>query len=224
MRVPAEGVEAGNLFVVEEDLPPEYLALAEPLSCCVNGHHRTKIEVNDTVLIMGAGAIGVFHLQLSLLAGAGAVIVSEPSQSRREFAHELGAHVTVDPTNEDLASIVNEETDGLGVDVTILCIGIPQLVNDAFGVTRKGGRVNIFAGLAGKGWAEVEANLIHYKELEVTGTSDSRRRDYEMALRLIESGRIDVKSMVTHRFPLESVEEALDTTASGEGIKVAVMP
>jgi L-iditol 2-dehydrogenase len=119
---------------------------------------------------------------------------------------------------------VNEETGGMGVDATIICIGIPQLVNDALRLTRKGGRVNVFAGLAGKGWAEVEANLIHYKELEVTGASDSKRRDYEVALRLIESGRIDATSMVTHRFPLRSVREALDTAASGEGLKVAVMP
>jgi L-iditol 2-dehydrogenase len=224
VRVPAQGIEAGNLFAVEEGVSFEYLALAEPLSCCINGHHRTRIEVNDTVLIMGSGAIGVFHLQLSLLAGAGTVIVSEPSQSRREFARKLGAHVTVDPTTEDLASIVNEKTGGIGADATIICIGMPHLVNDAFGITRKGGRVNIFAGLAGTGWAEVEANLIHYKELEVTGTSDSRRRDYEVALRLIESGRIDVESMVTHRFSLAAVEEALDAAASGEGVKVAVMP
>ena len=224
VRVPADGVESGNLFAAKEDLPFEYLALAEPLSCCVNGHNRTRIEIDDTVLILGSGAIGMFHLQLALLAGAGTVIVSEPSQSRREFARKLGAHVTADPMSEDLESVVNEETGGIGVDATIICIGLPQLVNDALRLTRKGGRVNVFAGLAGKGWAEVEANLIHYKELEVTGASDSKRRDYEVALRLIESDRIDAISMVTHRFPLRSVGEALDTAASGEGLKVAVMP
>ncbi|MBA2344503.1 MAG: hypothetical protein H0V83_05440, partial [Rubrobacter sp.] len=86
------------------------------------------------------------------------------------------------------------------------------------------GRVNVFAGLAGAGWAEVEANLIHYNELEVSGASDSRRPDYGAALRLIESGRVDVSGMVTHRFPLASVHEALDVVAGGDGIKVAVLP
>ncbi len=224
VRVPAEGVEAGNLFVAEEDLPFEYLALAEPLACCVNGHRRTQIEVDDVVLILGSGAIGMFHIQLALLAGARTVIVSEPSEYRREFARKLGAHVTVNPKSEDVASVVDEETDGIGADATIICIGIPSLVNNALWMTRKGGRVNIFAGLAGKGWAEVEANLIHYKELEVTGTSDSKRRDYEVALRLIEAGRVDAKSMVTHRFPLRSIKGALDAAAGGEGVKVAVMP
>ncbi len=173
---------------------------------------------------MGTGPIGLFHLQLALLSGARNVIVSEPRPDRRRFAEDLGAHLTVDPEGEDLAVVVEDATGGLGVDVAIICIGNPKLVNEAFRLVRKGGRVNVFAGLAGDGWAEVEANLIHYNELEVSGASDSRRSDYGAALRLIESGRVDVSRMVTHRFPLSSIREALDVVAGGEGIKVAVKP
>lgn len=151
-------------------------------------------------------------------------MVSEPSESRREFAGKLGAHATVDPTKEDLAAAVHEATGGLGMDAVTICIGVPALVNEAFKLARKSGRVNVFAGLAGAGWAEVEANLIHYKELEVTGTSDSRRTDYRTALRLIETGKIAVERMVTDRFPLESAVEAIEKSAGGEGIKVAVVP
>jgi L-iditol 2-dehydrogenase len=224
VRIPADAVEAGCLFAAREDLPPEHLALTEPLSCCVNGQRRSRVYLDDTVLVMGAGPIGLFHLQLALLAGAGTVIVSEPSVSRQDFAKDLGAHVTVDPTTEDLSEVVAENTDGLGVDIVIICIGLPQLVNDAFELARKGGRINIFAGLADEGWAEVAANLIHYDELEVTGVTGARRSDYEVALRLIESGRVKVDGMVTHRFPLKDTVEAIDTAAGGEGIKVAVMP
>jgi L-iditol 2-dehydrogenase len=224
VRVPALAIEAGNLFAAREDLPSECLALAEPLSCCVNGQRRSRVSLDDTVLIMGAGPIGLFHLQLSLLAGARMVLVSEPSPSRRAFASDLGAHVTVDSTAADLRAAVEEHTGGLGVDSVIICIGLPQLVNESLTLTRKCGRVNVFAGLAGKGWAEVEANLIHYNELEVTGTTAARRSDYETALRLIESGRVEVQSMVTDRVPLGSVNEAFDRAAGGEGLKVAVMP
>ena len=223
VRIPADAVAAGNLFVAQKDLPSEYLALAEPLACCVNGHHRSRIHLNSTVLIMGSGPIGLFHLQLALLAGARAVIVSDPSATRRAVASTFGAHITVDPTTEDLSSVVSEVTSGLGVDSVIICIGIPTLVNDALNMARQGGCVNIFAGLAAKGWAEIESNLIHYKELEVTGSANSRRADYQTALQLIESGRIKVEAMVTDRFPLRSAHAALDKAASGEGIKVAVM-
>jgi L-iditol 2-dehydrogenase len=223
--IPSVAIEAGNLFAAREDLPSEFLALAEPLSCCVNGHRRSRVGIDSTVLILGGGPIGIFHLQLSLLAGAGTVIVSEPSPFRRDFASGLGAQVVVDPTVEDLPSIVAETTGGVGVDSTIICIGLPQLVNDALTMTRKGGRVNIFAGLSGQGWAQVEANLIHYNELEITGTTAARRSDYEVALRLIESGRVEVKSMVTDRFPLRRASEAIaETMTGGENLKVAVVP
>lgn len=224
VRVPADAVEAGNLFVAGEDLPPEHLALAEPLACCVNGLENYRVDVDDTVLILGAGPIGLFHLQLVLFSGAGAVIVSDPSEARRSFAGALGATVTVDPTSEDLAAVVAEHTEGLGADVAVICIGLPSLVNDALRMTRKGGRINVFAGLSGEGWSEVEANLIHYNELVITGASSSRRRDYETALQLIETGRVAVEKMVTHRFPLRDAETAIETSAGGEGIKVAVMP
>ena len=224
VRIPSVAIEAGNLFAAREDLPSEYLALAEPLSCCVNGHRRSRVGIDSTVLILGGGPIGIFHLQLSLLAGARVVIVSEPSPFRRDFSSRLGAHV-VDPAVEDLPAIVAEATGGLGVDSTIICIGLPQLVNDALTMTRRGGRVNIFAGLSGQGRVQVEANLIHYNELEVTGTTAARRSDYEVALRLIESGRVDVESMVTDRFPLQRAGEAIAEMMTGvEGLKVAVIP
>ncbi len=136
--VPADGVSSGNVFVVGEDTPVEHLALAEPLACCVNGQRQTPVGLNDTVLIMGAGPIGLFHLQLALLSGAETVIVSQPSAPRREFAAGLGAHLTVNPGEENLSSVVAEATGGLGVDVAIVCIGKPGLVNDALGLVRRG--------------------------------------------------------------------------------------
>jgi len=224
VRIPADAIAAGNLFVVQNDLPSECLALAEPLACCVNGHHRSQIRLNSSVLIMGSGPIGLFHLQLALLAGARTVIVSDPSAPRRAVASAFGAHITVDPTAEDLPSLVSEVTGGLGVDSIIICIGVPTLVNDALNMAHQRARINIFAGLAAKGWAEIEANLIHYKELEVTGSANSRRADYQTALQLIESGQIKVEQMVTDRFPLRFACEALDKVASGEGLKIAVLP
>lgn len=224
VRIPSIALEAGNLFAAKEGVPFEHLALAEPLSCCVNGHRQSRIRVDDTVLIMGSGPIGLFHLQLALLSGARTVIVSEPSEFRRNFARKLGASVVVDPTSEDLSEAVSDATAGLGVDSVVICIGIPQLVNDALRLARRGGRVNIFAGLAGAGWSEVEANLIHYGELEVTGATAARRSDYETALRLIESGRIEVSSMVTDRVALSSVNEAFIKAAKGEELKIAVVP
>src|ERR671910_247208 len=145
VRVPADAVAAVCLFAARGDIPPEQLALTEPLSCCVHGQKLSRVGLDDTVLIMGAGPIGLFHLQLALLAGARTVIVSEPSEERQSFAKDLGAHVTVDPESEDLSGVVAEHTDGLGAAVVLICIGIPQLVNEAFELARLGGRIDVSA-------------------------------------------------------------------------------
>lgn len=222
VRIPAEATAAGNLSRVDVDIPLEQLALAEPLACCVNGHRRSGIRLGDVVLVIGAGPIGLMHLQLALRAGASAVVVSELSPSRREVAEELGATYAVDPT--ELAATVERLTAGIGVDASIVCIGIPQLVNDAIALTRKGGNVNIFAGLAGDGRVSVLANEIHYKELVVTGTSAMHRRDYEQALHLIVNGHVNVARLVTARIPLANAVEAFDLAQAGTGLKVAVVP
>lgn len=224
LLVPADAVEAGCLIVAHEDLPLERLALTEPLAACVAGQKRSPVQPDDVVLVMGAGPIGLFHVQLARLAGARAVVVSEPAAPRRAHAARLGAAVTVDPSTDDLAAAVDELSDGVGVDLAILCIGIPELVNEALRLSRSGGWVNVFAGFKGTGLAEIEANLIHYKQIQVTGSANARRADFETAMRLIESGRIDGASMITHRFGVENVLDAVGTVGRGDAIKVAVLP
>jgi L-iditol 2-dehydrogenase len=224
MVIPAVGVRAGRLVPAPAGIPPEQLSLAEPLSCCLHGLDQYRVEVGEVVLILGAGPIGLFHLQLALIGGARTVVVSDPSPSRRAVAAELGASVTVDPMTEDLAAVVGDATGGLGADVAVVCIGRPTLVNDALNLVAKRGRVSIFAGLADKGWAEVEANLVHYKEISLLGSANSGRVDYERAVRLIASGRVDTARLVTHRFPLDKAAEAIESVAGGEGIKIAVLP
>ncbi len=224
MLVPADGIAAGNLFTAKRELPSEQLALAEPLACVVNGHRWAGAVPDETVVVMGAGPIGLFHLQVSLLSGARAVIVSEPSAARRAHAERLGATRTVDPGTDDLAAAVDDVSDQRGADVTVVAIGVPELVHEAVALTRVGGRVNLFAGFPKQAMAEVDPNLIHYRQVVVTGSSNARRRDYETALRFIEAGQVDTASMVTHRFGLDDVADAINTVAAGDALKVAVLP
>ncbi|MGI8574293.1 MAG: alcohol dehydrogenase catalytic domain-containing protein [Egibacteraceae bacterium] len=224
LLVPAASVAAGCLFVADADLPSEALAVAEPLSCVITGQRVAPIRPGEVVLIMGAGPIGLLHLQMSLLSGARKVIVSQPSEARRKIAERFGAAVTVDPTSEDLAVVVADETGGAGVDSAIICTGAPELVDTAIGLCRVNGRVNIFAGLSDGGRARIDANAIHYRQLAVTGSSNTRRRDYRTALELITSGKIDTASMVTKRYDLSDVDQAIEAVIAREALKVAVLP
>ena len=224
MVIPAVGVERGCIFPVPDWLNDAEAALTEPLACVVNGQRKSQVGLGDVVLIAGAGPIGLMHLQLSLLAGARKVIVSEPANCRRTLAEELGATHTVDPTKEDLGEIVRRETDGDGADVSIAAIGVPRLVNDLMGLTRGGGRVNLFAGFSGTGESTIEANLIHYGELVVTGTNACTRDDFRNSLNLLADGKVKAGPLVTHHFPLDRIEEAFQTTRSGAGLRVVVTP
>jgi L-iditol 2-dehydrogenase len=224
MLVPAAGVERGLLYRIPDRLSDPEAALAEPLACVVNGQRKNGIALDDVVLIVGAGPIGLMHLQLARLQGARKVLVSEPSASRRALAGELGATRTIDPTTEDLQTAVKEETNGDGADVTVAAIGVAGLTNTLLDVTRVGGRVNLFAGYSGTGETTLEANLIHYGELIVTGTNACTREDFRIALDLLAGGQFQARPLVTHRFPLEQIETAFETTRSGEGLRVVVEP
>lgn len=224
MVVPAAGVERGLIFPIPDRLSDVQAALAEPLACVVNGQRKSAVALGDVVLIIGAGPIGLMHLQLVRLGGARKVLVSEPSATRRRLADQLGATRTIDPDAEDLATAVKEETDGDGADVVVAAIGVPRLVNMLLAVTRPGGRVNLFAGYSGTGETTLEANLIHYGELVVTGTNACTREDFRQALHLLSGGQFQAAPLVTHRFPLEQIAEAFEVTRSGAGLRVVVEP
>ena len=217
IRIPSICIENGNVVKLPEYMSYQAGALIEPLSCCIRG-------LNDDVLIVGAGPIGLFHLQLSKIAGARKVIVSEPNEQRRKVALELGADLVVDPTKEDLPAIVDRETNGQGMDVIVMAIGVPALVNSTLKLCKRGGTVNLFAGFAGTGESTVEVNTIHYNEINVNGSTAYKLEDYLAAAEMIKSGKIDADKIVTHRFKIEDFQKAYDVCVAGTGLKVIIEP
>lgn len=224
VRIPAAFIIRGNIQKLPEHMPFTSGALAEPLSCVINGQRKLDITVGDTVVIMGAGPIGIMHMMVAKASGASTVIVSEPNEMRRNTVADFGADVTVDPLNESLKDVVLSHTDGLGADVVILAIGNPRIVNDAFAIAKKGARISMFAGFTAGEMPPVDVNLIHYNELLVVGASALQRRDMKTAVSLIASGAVDVAKLVTDTFPLEAIVEAFTKAESGDAIKVVLLP
>ena len=222
VRIPAIALTSGNVFKMPDGMSFEAAALSEPLACCINGQKNAQVKLGDTVVILGAGPIGLMHAALARVAGARQVIVSEPNSSRREAALERGVNFACDPTKENLVDFVKKKTDGLGADVVILAIGVPALANEALNVVRKGGRVNLFAGFSQGDMSTIDVNLIHYNEITVTGASALTRQGYEMALNMLSTGQIDATSLITHRYDVADSLAALDTAASGSALKVAI--
>ena len=224
VRIPARAVEYGHVVRIPEGVDFDEAALAEPLACCINGTRKADVRLGDTVLVAGAGPIGLMHLQLARAAGAGTVLVSEPNARRREEAARFGADRVVNPAVENLHEIVNEATGGVGADAIIMAVGVPAIVNDLLKLVRKGGRLNLFAGFPDAGAATVEANLIHYNEITMNGTTAATRLDYLTAVCMIASRRVNVKDIVTHRFGINGFREAYELQKAGHGLKLVIEP
>ncbi|NDL67565.1 zinc-dependent dehydrogenase [Anaerotalea alkaliphila] len=223
-RIPDICIQAGNVVKLPETVSSTEGALIEPLACCIRGMVNAGTKFNDTVLVVGAGPIGLMHLQLSQIAGASKVIVSEPNEYRRTKAMELGADRVVNPLEEDLASIVAQETGKQGVDVIMLAIGVPAIINDLLKLCKRGGALCLFAGFSGKGEATIEANLIHYEEINVCGSTAYKRSDYLAAAEMVKTGKIDLNAIASHHFPLDEFQAAYECSRSGEGLKVVIQP
>lgn len=223
VRIPAAGVASGNVFTIPEGVSFEKAALAEPLSCVMNGQERIGLKMGDTVTVLGAGPIGILHVKLARLTGARTIIVSEPNAMRREAALRAGADIVIDPASEDFFAKVLAATDGLGTDVAIVAIGVPSLANDAIRLVCHRGRVSLFAGFPKGAQVEIDVNAIHYKELTVTGSFGLTRLQFERSLKMIASGQLELDSLLTHRFGLQDIVAALEAAEQGSAIKVAII-
>lgn len=223
IRIPARALDLGNAHALPDRVTHEEAALIEPLACVLNGQNKVGLAAGETVVILGSGPIGTLHIKLARLRGAGRVIVSEPNAARRNLALAAGADVALDPTACDLRAAVLAETRGLGADVVICAIGIPALAAQAVGLAGKGGRISLFAGFTKGELGQLDINAIHYEELRLVGAFGLARRDYADALNMIADGRIEVASMVTHRFDLAQAAAAFRMAEGGEAMKVAIL-
>jgi len=222
LRVPARAVRRGNIISVAAEMPATRLALAEPLSCVLNGHRRhSGVNPGETVVIIGGGAIGLLHTELNLACGAGRVIVCEKHADRRDRAAAMGA-VTTCP--EHLSEVVAEHTGGYGAELVIVAIGRNELAEESLSLAAPVGRVSWFAGFPKGSMASITPNTVHYQELTVSGGSNAGRADVHRAVDMLEGGDIDEAPIVTHTFGLSQWTEAVDAVRGHAGVKIAIDP
>jgi L-iditol 2-dehydrogenase len=225
MLITALAVQQGNVVEIPGSLSFVEAALSEPLSCCYNAQQACRLAPGETMVIMGAGPMGLMNLLLARYSGAGQVMVSEVQEARARQAVEFGADLVVDPSKRDLREAVLEATGGRGADVVIVAVGSAALQEQAVELAARRGRVNFFAGLAaGRDRACVNSNWIHYGQVTITGTTGSNHRQYRQTMQLLASGRLSLQPLATVRRPLQEVEAALADAASGEHLKVVLIP
>lgn len=225
MLVTSSAIQQGNVVPLPSHVPDDEAILAEPLSCCINGQEAVTVGAGDVVLVMGAGPIGLMHVLLAKFMGARKLIMSESNEWRLSQAEVCGADVSINPKQQNIQDVISDVTAGEGVDVVIIANDSPIAQRQALELTRPRGRINFFGGLP-KSVAEVglNTNIIHYRQLHVTGTTGSNVRQFKSAINMISKGEIKIANLVSDCFPLEMIHQGLEFSRSGMALRVVIKP
>lgn len=221
----ASAVQGGFVVKVPCDILPEHATLIEPLACVINGQEKVSLRPGDSVVILGAGPIGILHLIMAKERGAGETVLVDLKDERLELAASFGAGHLVNGSRQDPVAEVLRLTGGVGADIVIVACVSAHAQAQALEMAGRNGQVLMFAGLPETSpTATLNTNLIHYHELRVVGARSSVKRQWDAALEMIASGRVNASEIVTHTVPLESIADGFALVKSGKALKVAVKP
>jgi L-iditol 2-dehydrogenase len=218
MRIPPSAI----VHRIPEALPLEDAAIIEPMACAIHTVNRAEVQLDDVVVIAGAGPLGLMMVQIAHLKTPKKLVVIDLVQERLDLALRFGADVVINPLKEDAQAIVRALTGGYGCDVYIETTGAPAGVNQGLEMIRKLGRFVEFS-VFGKETSADWSIIGDRKELDVRG-AHLGPYCYPVAIDLFERGLITSKGIVTHDFPLDDWEKAFALANSLDSIKVLLKP
>ncbi len=219
---------AENCFPLPDGFTPAEGAMLEPLGVAIHSVDLAHLRPGFTVAVLGAGPIGLLTAAMARAAGASEVYVTEPLGYRREFALQYAAtgvavaDAALNPNEDDVVAGIVRLTGGRGVDVAFEAAGAPETPDQAARVTRPGGKV-VVAGIPSEDVMTLTASVVRRKGLTIKMVR-RMKHTYPHAIALVHKGMVDVKSLVTHVFPLERIAEAFEIVAGyDDGVLRAVI-
>ena len=221
--IPATGVSNGILNKIPDHISFQEATFTEPLACSINMQDALQVGIGDTVVIFGAGPLGILNAKLARKQGAGPIILLEINESRLAYASRQDFDYCINPLHDDPAQKVLEITCGKGADVVIPCCPDPNTFQSGLVMLGKRGRFGFFSGLITDSPAlEADFNLIHYKELSVHGAYGCSTYHTRKALELISTGKVTVKDLITLNISLEDALLGLEKVRNSEEIKIMI--
>lgn len=208
---------------IPEHVPLKRAVLTEPLAVAVRAVNNTKPNLGESVVVVGAGPIGLLTVVAAKAAGAHPIILVGSREERLSLGKEFGADYVVDYRSEDVLGRVHNLTQGRGANVVFETAGTPKAQKESLDYAQVGGKVN-FVGLTGNKSVQIETDLqMTFKELKVY-TSFLSARAYQGAITIITDGQFPIEKMITHEFSLDEVEKAISYSANRteNAIKVAI--
>jgi threonine dehydrogenase-like Zn-dependent dehydrogenase len=215
-----------DVVVIPPDIAPEAVVLGDALRIMVHGLERIGgVEYGDTVVVQGSGAVGMMGMLLARDAGAGRVIVVGAPAARLELAQSFGADAVIDitttPAPERIARVL-ELTNGRGADLVLECAGVPAAVAEGLEMVRINGRYLIAGHYGDAGAVALNPHLINKKQILITGAWSAANRHFLRGLSLLR--KLAVDRLVTHRFGLDEVNDALIAAEGQEVLKAVIVP
>jgi len=208
---------------IPDHLSFTHAALLEPVSIGVHAANRATISANDTVVVIGAGTIGLFILQACKLKRARSVIVCDINEFRLDIAQKLGADKVVNPAKSDLTQTVLKQTKGKGADVAFEAVGYADTFQAAISVTKMGGHLVAVGNL--QKMAEFDLQQFIARELTFTGSYASSG-EFRDCIELVASGKINVAPLISDVLPLEQGPHAFERLLKSEEnlVKIVLEP
>lgn len=223
MLVPSLSIRNGCVNIVPSNVSFGEAAIAEPLACTINGQELSPLNLGDVVVIIGAGPVGCFHVQLAKAKGARCVILIDVSIERLNMSKVAKPDISIDTSKENALERVMLETHGKGAELVIVACSSGKAQEDGLQMVAKRGWVNFFGGLPKDNpYIKFDSNLLHYREVHVVGTHGSAPRHNSLALNLIARGIINAKDLLTHKITIDEILKGIELTEKGKGLKVIV--
>jgi L-iditol 2-dehydrogenase len=215
-------VERGMLRVPAE-VSFEEATFVEPVNTCLKAIHKVRVAPGETVLVIGQGPIGLLLMLLARLAGAD-VVSSDPMPGRRKASLGFGASAAFDPVSDNLEAEVRARTAGRGADVVLVAVPHPERVAEAIALARPGGRILLFAQNDPVTRIEFPAAAVGVEEKEILGSYSASIDDQAESAALVFNRSLPVRDLISHRFPLENIAEAVSLAArpADDTLKVVI--
>ena len=216
-------IPESNIWKLDPEIPQEYASILDPLGNAVHTVLAGEVAAK-TVAITGCGPIGLFAIAVARAVGAAQVFAIEVNEHRRSIAQQMKADFVLDPSKEDVNSIVLERTGGLGVDVVLEMAGHPSAIRTAFDIVRRGGRISLL-GLTSKPISLNFSEDIIFKGITLQGINGRRMYQtwYQMTA-LLKSGKLDLRPVITDRIALRDFSKGMERLKTGEASKILVYP
>ncbi len=223
VTVPEQLIRMGGLVPVPDNLTDEEAALLEPLACCLNSYSRMlPVAEESPVVIIGDGPMGLIHLQLFKRLSSCRVAIVGKVPLRMEKARAMGADAVFAYSRDVARDVLHFAGASSGAEVIVIATSNPIAFELATKVSARNSKINVFAGMPSGQTFLLDSNWLHYNQISITGTFSSTPKMLNEATRIASEKTIDLSAIVTHKYSLPEIEEAIEATEKYHGLRAVI--